>query len=228
MQALFTNSWILESFLIFLYLELCAKEAPLRIYQANWFQKRVTILMVSLGSIQLMHIFVSDCCNLGRKKRKGFFFFNNNLMSCCMLIKLMCCYSESQKVMYSQTMLIWLSVYLELEIMEFLVWHFCSAHLDLIPCGHMKGLLFSFNNSVATVYFTFVLSCYEFLHQTLPRNVPKYSAESNSPHLEVSSGNNLRLSCSCHLSIQTISQVLLRNSSNFLWSSVFILWFAEV
>jgi len=86
----------------------------------------------------------------------------------------------------------------------------------------MKGLLFSFSNSVATVDFMFVLPCYEFLHQTLPRNVPKCSSESNSVCLEVYSDNSLLLSSSCHLSIQTISQVLLRKSSNFLWSSLFL------
>lgn len=91
-QALFANSWSLESFLIFLHLKLFVqKKAPLRIYQANWFHKRVTIVLDMMRSIQLRHIFVSDCCNLGRRKWKGvvFFFFLNNLVSCCMLIDLL-------------------------------------------------------------------------------------------------------------------------------------------
>lgn len=135
-----------------------------------------------------------------------------------MLVNLTCCCSASD----SQIMLIWLSVYLELKIVKFLVWYFCAAQSDLIPCGDMKQLIFSLDNSVATVYFRFVLSCYTFLHQTLPINVPKYSTESNSLCLKIYSGNNMLLSGSCHLPIQIISQVFLRDSSNFLWSSLFL------
>lgn len=52
---------------------LCAEESPSRIYQANWFQNRVTVVLDLVRSIQLMHIFVSDHCHLGRKKWKMFF-----------------------------------------------------------------------------------------------------------------------------------------------------------
>lgn len=99
----------------------------------------------------------------GGKNGKDFFFFEqqlNILLYAGQIDVLLFRITESH-VFSNDAYLI---VYLELEIMEFLVWHFCLAHSDLIPCGHMKGLLFSFNNSVATVYFMFVLSCYEFLH----------------------------------------------------------------
>lgn len=73
---------------------------------------------------------------------------------------------------------------------------------------------------LATDYFRFVLFCCEFFLQSLPRNVLKDSTESNSLHLKVHGGNNLLWSGSCHFPTQIYSQVLLRNSSNFVWSSV--------
>lgn len=85
---------------------------------------------------------------------------------------------------------------------------------------NLKQLPISFDNVVATDYFRFGLFRCEFFHQSLARNVLKDSTESNSLHLEVRSDNNFLLRGTCHLSIQINSQVLLRNSSNFLWSSV--------
>lgn len=116
-------------------------------------------------------------------------------------------------------MLIGQSVCLELKIVKFFMWYFYSAvRPDLLQ--NLKLLLISFDNLVATDYFRFVLFCCEFFLQSLPRNVLKDSTESVSLHLKVRGGNNLLLSDSCHFPTQINSQVLLRNSSSFVWSSV--------
>lgn len=134
------------------------------------------------------------------------------------MVNFMSCFSESENYIFSnnayQTKCLSRTKNCEIFNVVFLfsseTW--CSTESERAS--------YLFGNLVATDYSGLFCSAVRFFCQSLPRNVLKDSTESNSPHVEVHSCNNLLLSGSCHLTIQTNSQELLRNTSNFLWSSV--------
>lgn len=152
-------------------------------------------------------------------------------MSCCMLVSLMCCWSESQKITYSQVMLTWLNVYLQLKIGKFLVQYFCAAQSDLIPYRDTKGLFIWQFSSHCLIQVRSILLRVPSSNYTKKCSQMFYWIKFSVLRECIQrtyNGKSLLLSASCYLPIQTVSQVVLWDSSNFLWISIFILWFAEV
>lgn len=152
------NSWVLLNFHV---LEtLCAKENPFENLPGLLLSKKDDI---NLGFDERCVVEAYGCfrpLQFGEKKMERIFFWRG-LASCCMLVNLMCYCSESQRITYSQIILIRLSVCLELKIVKYLMWYFYWAvRPDLLQ--NLKWLLTSFDNLVATDYFWFVLFCCEF------------------------------------------------------------------